>query len=627
MGRSGLGRIVWACTWLALAACRPLAADPGEHAGFEEDAERTDCIVSSSGVLAPVRLRTRAPPSVAPHPDGRLPALVRFRSHGGGTRRPLPAPELLEDVVRRSGGSLRSAWPAFGVASVRVTAKEWSALAQQPEVASVEPDRLVRALGLPEAGAFFVCGGPKDAGAGPGGAPAPHLRLVQAPEVWDADGDGLPDVGRPTGEGVRVCVIDSGIDLLHPALRSAYLAGRDFIDGDDEPLDVDAQGLPGTGHGTHVAGILAAQPGAQGVSAPRLSSSGSVLGVAPGVRLLVARVLDEEGNGSVSSVIAALSWCQQMGAHIVSMSLGAPEPTAAEAAAVAEAWRAGMLLVAASGNAGDLQGLPGGAKGVTFPAGYPQVIAVGAVAQDCVLAPFSQKGTALSLVAPGVDVPSTLPRGTVPFAELELEGAPLDAEPADGSGAGEYAGPLTDCGDADSPTSCGQPPACSSFLALVRRTGGPPADQVARVRAQGAGAVLLVDDAGAPAPEGPTPPVKAPGEPWPLVASVRSELGERLRLAQGRHARVSVRGADYGLQSGTSAAAPLVAGVAALLLGAHPGLSPAQLREVLEASARDLGPAGSDPSYGHGLVQARDALDALATPGAPTPGSPRGLLP
>ena len=94
------------------------------------------------------------------------------------------------------------------------------------------------------------------------------VKATQANAVWDANNDGVLDTGAPTGEGITVCVIDSGIDPQHAELKAAYALGKDFIDGDDNPEDKDAAGAWGGGHGTHVAGTIAAQLGSAGRSTP-----------------------------------------------------------------------------------------------------------------------------------------------------------------------------------------------------------------------------------------------------------------------------------------------------------------------------------------------------------------------
>ncbi|MDQ3266241.1 MAG: S8 family serine peptidase [Myxococcota bacterium] len=422
--------------------------------------------------------------------------------------------------------------------------------------------------------------------------------------MWDATGDGLPDAARPIGEGVRVCIIDSGLDLSHPELRTAYVAGRDFLEGDDDPGDVTADGLLGTGHGTHVAGIIAARPGQGGTVPAGLLPPGGVVGVAPGVELLVARVLDPTGQGTTSDVIAALAWCQEQGAHVVSLSLGASEPSPAEAAAFTRAWEAGMLLVAASGNDGEWEVEPGMPRGLAYPAGYPEVMAVGAVALDTTPAPFSQTGPSLSLVAPGVEVLSSLPVGSALTADLRVGDVILPAEPLEGTAVGGYSGSWAECGQ---PSSCAAPSPCPNFVALVELDESSSLEsQVRQAQAQGARAVLIIGErSGA---EDKWLFLPAQEAPWPLVAVVPACAAEQLRQRQHQPLTLSISRADYGRQTGTSVAAPFVTGVAALIKSAHPELTAAQLRAVLEGSARDLGIPGNHPFVGHGLVQAKEAL-------------------
>jgi len=525
---------------------------------------------------------------------GRERVLVRFRPVTG-----VHAAALREDVVKRVGGEVKYHWPRLGLLTVRLSPREREALARHPDILSLEDDVPVRALGLPNS-------------SGHPGEYTESLKRVQAPEVWDANGDGMLDPGAPTGEGIKVCVIDSGIDDRHPELKVPYVPGlglgKDFIDGDDDPKDQDGNGVWGGGHGTHVAGIIAAQLGAGGrveLPAPAVHPNGMV-GVAPGVTLLIARVLDTSGSGSLSDVLEALRWCQQQGARIASLSLGAPQSTEAGKDAFDAALAAGMLSVAASGNAGNNN--PATPPPDLYPAAYPSVIAVGAVDAEGEHPTFSQTGAHLSLVAPGVSVLSTTILGA-PFSRLLVAGGQIPSEPFAHSVDGEYTGRLLDCGEASPTVACPEA-TCEGFVAYVRGNSSRSfSEQVKTVQAQGARAVILATGA---VLDGPFT-LEGPG-PWPAVVAVNRATGEALAKKAGSTARVGLLGADYARRTGTSMATPHVVAAAALLWSARPSLTPLQVRDLLERSAKDLGPPGRDPTFGFGLVQARTAWELMTAP-------------
>jgi subtilisin family serine protease len=204
------------------------------------------------------------------------------------------------------------------------------------------------------------------------------------------------------GRGTTVAVLDTGVEATHPDLtpllpdgRSRVAPGTSFLSG--QP----ANGLPGTtdphGHGTHVAGIIAAARG-NGVGGA---------GVAPGARILPVRVLSATGTGWSSDVAAGILWAHQQGADVINLSLGGPGVTppavgAAIGQVTTDATRGKppTVVVAASGNNGWTGTL-------TWPANHPRVIAVGATTSADGVASFSNRAPSLSLTAPGVGILST----------------------------------------------------------------------------------------------------------------------------------------------------------------------------------------------------------------------------
>jgi hypothetical protein len=226
-----------------------------------------------------------------------------------------------------------------------------------------------------------------------------NLDAIKAPEVWNRG---------YTGQGIVVAVVDSGVDYKHSDLQgniwvnTKEIAGNnkdddgngfiddvngwDFVDKNNNPMDLD-------GHGTHVAGTIAARNNGVGAT-----------GVAPNVKIMPVRVLDGSGNGSVLNVAAGIRYAVDNGAHIINLSLGGSSNSPALASAVKYAVEKGVIVVAAAGNEQQLQ--PG------YPAKYATHfgLAVGAVNRNNQIASFSNLSGKMPLDyvdAPGVNIYST----------------------------------------------------------------------------------------------------------------------------------------------------------------------------------------------------------------------------
>ncbi|MEA3324981.1 MAG: S8 family peptidase, partial [Euryarchaeota archaeon] len=189
------------------------------------------------------------------------------------------------------------------------------------------------------------------------------------------------------GTGVKVAVIDTGMDYTHEDMDANYKGGYDFVSDDPDPFE------DYNSHGTHVAGIIAAERNGVGV-----------VGVAPNVSLYAVRVLDSAGFGTASWVIAGIEWAVDNDMDVVVMSLGTSKDSQSLRDACCNASGAGVLLVAAAGNThgGD----------VTYPARYDSVIAVTATDPDDDRASLSPIGQEIELAAPGVDIRSTVVGGS-----------------------------------------------------------------------------------------------------------------------------------------------------------------------------------------------------------------------
>jgi subtilisin len=192
------------------------------------------------------------------------------------------------------------------------------------------------------------------------------------------------------GAGARVAVIDTGIDYTHPDLDDNYVGGYDFVFNDDDPFDDSWNS-----HGTHVAGIVAAELNGFGV-----------VGVAPVASLYAVKVLDGAGFGNLSWLIAGIEWAVMNGMDIANMSVGVQQPFQPLQDACDAAYQAGLILVAAAGNYAD------GSHGpVMYPAAYDSVIAVSATLMDDTVWFASAAGPEMELAAPGAGIYSTVAGG------------------------------------------------------------------------------------------------------------------------------------------------------------------------------------------------------------------------
>ncbi|KAB2336753.1 S8 family serine peptidase [Cytobacillus depressus] len=187
-----------------------------------------------------------------------------------------------------------------------------------------------------------------------------------------------------TGKGVKIGIIDTGVSTSHPDLKVA--GGVSFVES--SPFYNDDEG-----HGTHVAGIIAA-----------LDNEIGSVGLAPDAEIYAIKTLNSYGEGNQSDVIAGIEWAIQHRMDIVNLSFTAPEGSLLLNEAIRKAYNSGMILVAASGNS--VQPLTVGTD-VLFPARYPEVIAVGAIGDNNELTAFSYFGKGLEFVAPGMRVYST----------------------------------------------------------------------------------------------------------------------------------------------------------------------------------------------------------------------------
>lgn len=269
-----------------------------------------------------------------------------------------------EAMIRAFGGVVSHTYHLVPAMAATLPRAALEALRHNPNVALIEPDLTVHALedtypwGITRIGADLV-----------------HQQ-------------------SNTGAGIKVGIIDTGLDYTHPDLAGKYVDGYDFVNGDPDPMD-------DHGHGTHVAGTIAA-----------VMNETGLIGAAPGVSLYALKVLDANGSGSLGNIMAAVEWCVDNNIQITNNSYGImTDPGTTFKAVFDAAYAEGMLQIAAAGNDRTKWYSIFFSDIVSYPAWYSSVVAVAATDSANKVASFSSFGPSVELAAPGVSIESTIPGG------------------------------------------------------------------------------------------------------------------------------------------------------------------------------------------------------------------------
>lgn len=506
---------------------------------------------------------------------------------------------LTDDLAPRAGRQLES-WDIIDGFAADLTDAEVAQLRRSPNVDYVEPvvERHLMATDTIASGHETTPYG---------------VSMVNAPYVWPVGRGSAKASGAPT----HVAIIDTGIDYNHPELAHAYKGGMDLVNGDSDPLD-DA------GHGTHVAGIIAAA-----------NDSVGVVGVAPDADIYSVKVLNSCGTTTTNDVlITALNWVvnkkQQVGGNwVVNLSLGGGSPSSAEQAAFQSAADAGILVFAASGNSFDPTNPT---FDVAYPAAYPSVVAIGAVDSNMTVADFSQRGAQLKLVAPGVDVLSTLVSQAVTTSDGHSYLAAIPSATLPNTRSACLANPVINgsfvfCGFGGSATDF--PAGVAGKVALISRGDGVTfATKMANAKAAGAKAAVVYNNQGDALVTMDLGTVSSSSAALPMLF-IGQSAGEAIKATPNVTLNSNFGLEGYANLSGTSMATPHATAAAALVWSVVPAASRETILNALLNTAHDLGDRGYDQTYGYGLVDAYAAAKLLAPTQftyllSPPPSTPTG---
>jgi serine protease len=469
-----------------------------------------------------------------------------------------------ESAVRAAGGRVHLKLNRQNVIAVSVPATALQGLRNNPNIEYVELDT------------------PRY----PVGQTTPYgIKNVQAPETWA--------VGAQ-GSGIKVCVIDSGINANHEDFAGVAMTGYAST---GQSWNTDS-----CGHGTHVAGTIAA-----------VNNTSGVVGVSPGkVGLHIVKVFDGEtcGWSYASTLVDAATRCADAGAKVINMSLGGGGASRTEEAAFNDLNTKGVLSIAAAGNDGN--------NTQSYPASYASVMSVAAVDQNNVKADFSQYNSAVEIAAPGVGVLSTYP-----FRDAALSVGTTDymASALAGSMQGTASAALADGGLCDAVGNW------SGRVVLCERGSISFVDKVNNVTAGGGVAAVIYNNVpgGFSGTLGDGVTSTIPGltisqeDGRALVANALGQTGNASTVYEANTS-------GYAYLDGTSMATPHVAGSAAIVWSANLGATNTQVRDALNSTALDLGAAGRDVNYGYGLVQTFKAAEKLVGGGTTDPvAAPTGL--
>lgn len=328
--------------------------------------------------------------------------LVVFSDHVAGMDDALDA---LKAIVGVSAPADAVIFERLGVAVVGADPADAGDMAARAEddarILAIEPERILYAIEQPPLSLEYVrgfrdgvsCLYDQLKAAGPGDAAEPSFSDNDS-FTWGLQAT-QASVSSQTGADIAVAILDTGFDLEHPDFAGRAIVSQSFVDG--QPVQ------DGNGHGTHCVGTACG---------PQDPPGSRRYGVAPLATIYVGKVLNDQGAGTDSEILAGIDWALANNVHVISMSLGADVQEVSQTYETVgrRALDAGTLIVAAAGN--NAERSAGNVGFVGVPANSPSIMAIGAVDSDLQIADFSARsstveGGKVDLAAPGVAVYSS----------------------------------------------------------------------------------------------------------------------------------------------------------------------------------------------------------------------------
>ncbi len=417
------------------------------------------------------------------------------------------------------------------------------------------------------------------------------IKAINTEAFWDLT------FGDPN---IVVAIIDVGLDYKHPDLidniwcntdeiplndidddNNGYIDdvnGWDFADMDNEikpPLN-----MTDAGHGTHVAGTISAKLNNYGIA-----------GVAPNITIMGLKIFSNVGGDAKEEDLSdAILYAVDNGAKIISMSIGSYEPLGIKPFEYAS--ENDVLMISSSGNDGG---------SVLYPAKLEQVMAIGAVDNEMKRTTFSNFGSRLDLVAPGVGINSTLPSGSNQYGSLFVDDNEYYVYPM------QYSAEMTLNGNFQyvgyGRVSDVELLDLSGKIAIIKRGLITFEEKIRNIVGfGGVGGIIFNNETGsfygALNNESNIP-----------VVSMSKESGEKLleSINENSTGVLTVNGIPFGLLDGTSMAVPHVSGAASLLYSFDNTLTSEKVKAILQLSATDLGISGKDDLYGYGMLNLKNA--------------------
>jgi len=252
--------------------------------------------------------------------------------------------------------------------AISCTLRRGNSLLKAPQIKSIEADICIKLHDAETSGTKGTIGtSPRPNKPYNGSQLIPWgVSQIKAPLAWK----------RSLGNRVRIGVVDTGVDPTHPDLKLSVYRGINLLNPNLLPND-------DNGHGTHIAGIIAASSNRQGI-----------LGVAPQASIHAVKAFDKQGSAYVSDIIAGIDWCVDNDMDIINMSFGMNTYSQALEVAIKNAYKSGKIIVASCGNEGKR-------SSIDYPARFTQVVSVGALTRSGKVASFSNKGKRIDIYAPG----------------------------------------------------------------------------------------------------------------------------------------------------------------------------------------------------------------------------------